>query len=384
MPRLLYLFSAINLIIGSSAFVLASIVEPLARDLGVSVASAGQATTAYAMGTALLAPALLLATGGWPRKRVLLLALALLSLGNALSALSHHLAVLLAARVLMGAGAVFVAVAAGIAVALVAPARRGQALSLVFLGMSLSYVVGVPVGAWLGLKFGWATPVWLACGMSVLALLAVALGVPRDIQAPGASFAGLGTLLKRPEVVASLGVTLLYFGAIFSVFSYIGPVLRALSVGSDTQLSLTLMMFGLSGVAGTLLGGWATDRFGAQRTLRTQLGLFFVTMSLVPLTQGHYALMLAAFMCWGVCGFGMMAPQQSRLVAIDLPRSPVLLSLNSSMMYFGMALGAALGGALLPAVGFDRLAWVGAPLALAALGLQLWSAARDAACHVPA
>ena len=379
MPRLLFLFSAINLIIGSSAFVLASIVEPLARELRVSVAAAGQATTAYAVGTALLAPLLLLATGRWPRKRVLLLALGLFTLGNGLSALSNHLALLLLARVLMGAGAVFVAVAAGIAVALVAPARRGQALSLVFLGMSLSYVIGVPVGAWLGLRFGWATPVWLACGMSALALLAVALGVPRDIQAPGASFAGLGTLLKRTEVAASLGVTLLYFGAIFSVFSYIGPVLRALSVRSNTQLSLTLMMFGLSGVCGTLLGGWATDRFGAQRTLRTQLGLFLLTMSLVPLTQGRYPLMLAAFMCWGVCGFGMMAPQQSRLVAIDLPRSPVLLSLNSSMMYFGMALGAALGGALLPAVGFERLAWVGAPLALAALGLLRWSDHRAAA-----
>jgi DHA1 family inner membrane transport protein len=374
LPRLLYLFSAINLVIGSSAFVLASIVEPLARDLGVSVAAAGQATTAYAVGTALLAPMLLLATGRWPRKRVLLLALGLFTLGNALSALSNHLALLLLARMLMGAGAVFVAVAAGIAVALVAPARRGQALSLVFLGMSLSYVVGVPVGSWLGLKFGWATPVWGACGLSALAFVAVALRVPRDIQAPGASFAGLGALLARGDVLSGLGVTLLYFGAIFCVFSYIGPVLRSLAPLSDGQLSLTLMMFGLSGVAGTLLGGWATDRFGAQRTLRTQLGLFLVTMCLVPLTQGHYELMLAAFMCWGVCGFGMMAPQQSRLVAIDLLRSPVLLSLNSSMMYFGMALGAALGGALLPAVGFDRLAWVGAPLALAALGL-LWGSA---------
>jgi predicted MFS family arabinose efflux permease len=156
-------------------------------------------------------------------------------------------------------------------------------------------------------------------------------------------------------------------------------VLRALSSLNDAQLSLTLMMFGVSGVVGTLLGGWATDRFGAQRTLRTQLGVFVLTMCLVPLTQGRYAPMLAAFMCWGVCGFGMMAPQQSRLVAIDLPRSPVLLSLNSSMMYFGMALGAALGGALLPTVGFERLAWVGAPLALCALGLLLCSAWRAGA-----
>ncbi|MGL6109656.1 MAG: MFS transporter [Rubrivivax sp.] len=376
MPRLLFLFSLINLVIGSSAFVIASILEPLARDLQVSVPAAGQAMTAYAVGTALLAPLLLLATGAWPRKHVLLLALALFTLGNVLTALADNLALLLAARVLMGGGAVFVAVAAGIAVALVEPARRGQALSLVFLGMSLSYVVGVPVGSWLGLTYGWQAPVGLAGAMSALALLAVAVLVPRDIKAPGASFAGLGGLLKRPEVVAALSVTLLYFGAIFSVFSYIGPVLRALSPLTDTQLSLTLMMFGLSGVCGTLLGGWATDRFGAQRTLRLQLALFFLTMSSVPLTQGHYLPMLAAFLCWGVAGFGMMAPQQARLVSIDIARSPVLLSLNSSMMYFGMALGAALGGALLPAVGFERLAWVGAPLALAALGLSWWTVPR--------
>jgi MFS transporter, DHA1 family, inner membrane transport protein len=90
-------------------------------------------------------------------------------------------------------------------------------------------------------------------------------------------------------------------------------------------------------------------------------------MALVPLTQGHYLPMLLAFLCWGVCGFGMMAPQQSRLVAVDLQRSPVLLSLNSSMMYFGMALGAAVGGALLPWAGFERLPWVGVPLAVAGL-----------------
>jgi len=376
MPKLLLLFSAINLVIGSSAFVLASILEPLARDLQVSVSAAGQAITAYAMGTALLAPMLLLATGSWPRKRVLMLALALFTLGNALSALSSHLALLLAARVLMGGGAVFVAVAASIAVAMVAPQRRGKALSLVFLGMSLSYVVGVPIGSWLGLTFGWQAPIWLACAMSALALLAIARLVPRDIQAPGASFAGLGALLGRSEVLASLGVTLLYFGAIFSVFSYIGPVLRALSALSDTQLALTLMMFGAAGVCGTLVGGWAADRFGAQRTLQCQLGLFFATMSVVPLTQGHYLAMLAAFMCWGVAGFGMMAPQQARLVSIDMARAPVLLSLNSSMMYFGMALGAALGGVAVSHAGFAQLPWVGAPLALAALGLLWWSAPR--------
>lgn len=374
MPRLLILFSAINLVVGSSAFVLASIVEPIAKGLGVGVAAAGQATTAYAVGTAVLAPLLLLATGGWPRKRALLVALGLFTVGNLGSALAPNLGLLLAGRLLMGAGAAYTAIAAGIAVALVEPARRGQALSLVFLGMSLSYVVGVPLGAWLGLNHGWRVPIAVATAASALSFAAVALRVPRDIRAPGASFAGLGALLARRDVLTVLGMTLLYFGAIFAVFSYIGPVLRALGSVGDTALSVTLMLFGFAGVAGTLLGGWATDRFGALPSLRVLLGAFTVVLACVPLTEGHYAPMLAAFLVWGVCGFGMMAPQQSRLVAVDLQRSPVLLSLNSSMMYFGMALGAALGGALLPVAGFARLAWVGTPLALAGLVLLLWSA----------
>ena len=343
------------------------------------MAAAGQATTAYAVGTAVIAPLLLIATGRWPRRRALLLALGLFTLGNALSALAPNLSLLLLARLLMGSGAMFTAVAAGLAVALVAPAQRGKALSLVFLGMSLSYVVGVPLGAWLGLNFGWRVPVWTATAATALCALVVAAWVPREIQAPGASFDGLGSLLRSGRVLAVLGTTLLYFGAIFSVFSYIGPVLRALAGVSDTTLSLTLMLFGCAGVAGTLLGGWATDRFGAVPSLRVQLTLFVVTMALVPLTQGHYLPMLLAFLAWGVCGFGMMSPQQSRLVAVDLQRSPVLLSLNSSMMYFGMALGAAVGGALLPWAGFERLPWVGAPLALAARALLWWSVRRSGA-----
>ena len=360
---------------------LASIVEPLALDLGVSVSAAGQATTAYAVGTALLAPLLLLATGGWPRKRALLLALALFTLGNAACALSQGLTMLLVSRLLMGAGAVFVALAASVAVAMVPAARRGQALSLVFLGMSLSYVIGVPLGAWLGLNFGWRVPIWVATAASALALCAVAALVPPALHAPGASFAGLSALLRRGEVAASLSVTLLYFAAIFCVFAYIGAVLRALNPMSDALLSLTLMMFGLAGVSGTLLGGWATDRFGSHRTLRGQLTVFVAAMCAVPLTQGHYLPMMAAFVCWGVCGFGMMAPQQARLVTIDMARSPVLLSLNSSMMYFGMALGAAVGGAALPVTGFAHLPWVGAPLALAGLGLLWWSGTRLAVPH---
>jgi MFS transporter, DHA1 family, inner membrane transport protein len=382
MPRLLYLFTLCNLIIGTGAFVTSGLVAPIAQALGVSVAAAGQAMTAYALSTAVLAPLALVWTGHWPRRRALLFGMTVFALGNLLCALAGSLTLLLLGRVLMGAGAMFTPVAAGIAVALVEPQRRGRALSLVFLGMSLSYVIGVPLGAWLGFRYGWMWPVGtvgvlaLVCSAVLFALL------PRDIAAPGASFRGLGTLLARGDVLRTMALTLLYFIAIFVVFSYIGPVLQSLTPMSTDRLSVTLMLFGLSGVAGTLVGGWANDRFGPSRSLNVQLAVLGAMMALVPLTRGHYPLLLTVMLVWGVAGFGMMSPQQSRLAAIAPAQAPILLSLNTSMLYIGTAFGAAIGGPAAEWIGFDHLAWIGVPFA--ALGWLTLHIGKPAPAAAPA
>jgi DHA1 family inner membrane transport protein len=378
MPRLLLLFSLVNLVIGSGAFALGGIVGLIAQDLGVGVPAVGQAMTAYAVSTALLAPLLLVATGGWPRKRALLLALALFTAGSALCALSSSLGLLLVGRVIMGIGASFTPLAAGVAVALVEPARRGQALSLVFLGASLSYVIGLPLGSWLGDAQGWQAAVWAGTAAAALAWLAAARWVPAQIAAPGVRFAGLGAVLRMREARAVLVMTLLYFTAIFTVFSYIGPVLRALVAMDTARLSLTLMLFGLSGVCGTLLGGAANDRFGPRPTLLLLLSLLLGMLCLLPLATGHYAAVLAVLLVWGTAGFGMMAPQQSRLAQLAPAHAPLLLSLNTSMLYLGTALGAVVGGLASPGLGFARLPWAGAPFAAGALWL-LWRSGRAAA-----
>jgi DHA1 family inner membrane transport protein len=373
MPAILWLFCLVNLVIGTGAFVLGGILAPLAGDLGVSVATAGQAMTAYALSTALLAPLVLLATGHWPRKRALLLALLLLAAGNVLCALAESFTALLVGRVLMGLGAVFTSISAGIAVATALPAQRGKALGFVFLGISLSYVVGVPLGAWLGLQYGWQVPIWLVVGLCALALAAVARWVPSAIDAPGASFAGLGSLLARRDVLGVLAMTLLYFIAIFAVFSYIGPVLQALSPMGGERLSVTLALFGLSGVAGTLIGGMANDRFGSRRTLAVQLAVLGSTMALLPMSSGSWPVLMLLLLVWGTAGFGMMVPQQSRLAALAPSQAPVLLSLNASMLYLGTAGGAIIGGALASSLGFAQLSWAGVPFVAAAL-VVLWLA----------
>lgn len=372
MPPLLYLFALTNLVIGTGAFVLSGVIKLASEGLGVSVAAAGQAMTAYAFASAFLAPVLMVLTGKWARKRALQAALLLYGLGCLLCALAPNLSTLLLGRIMMGTGAMFTPLAAGLTVAMVPPQMRARALALSFLGIGMSYAIGLPIGTWLGFHVDWRAPLWLVTACCALALLASSVLLPTNIEAPGASFAGLGALMRHTGVLRVLVRSLLYFMAIFSVFAFVGPVLQALNPLSANALSATLVMFGLAGVIGTFLGGWSADRFGPVPTLGFNLGILCTMMALVPLTQDHYLLCVTVFIVWGLAGFALMAPQQSRLAHLMPMHTPLLLSLNASMMYIGTAMGAAISGAVLDTIGFEKLAWVGLPLALLALTTVWW------------
>ncbi len=371
MPPILYLFALTNLVVGTGAFVLTGILKPVSDDLGVSVAAAGQAMTAYALASAFLSPFLIVATGQWLRKRAIQCALILFFIGTVVCALSPTLGALLGGRVLMGMGSMYSALASGLVVAMVAPAVRARVLALVFSGVSLSYAIGLPLGTWLGFNYGWHAPMALVALCCLLALVALSVALPREIKAPGASFAGLGAMLRRPAILRVWLRTLLYFIAIFTVFAYVGPVLQALHPMPAQQLTFTLVLFGISGIVGTFAGGWASDRFGPIRALRINLAVFIATLLCVPLTQGSYPLLITVFIVWGIAGFSLAAPQMSRLTSLEPSQAPLLLSLNASMIYLGTALGAVVSGALLGSLGFTKLAWVGVPFAAAAYA-SLW------------
>ncbi len=367
MPRILYFFTLCNLVIGSGAFILGGILQPVSTALSISVAAAGQAMTAYAVATAVLAPLLIVLTANWPRKRAIQLALALFAAGNLVCALAPSLTVLLLGRVLMGAGAMFTAAVAALAVTLVPPALVGRALSTTFLGMSISYAVALPIGAWLGFEYGWRIPVWLCVAASMAALLAATVLLPKGAATARISFSGFKTAAGQSAVLRVWLRTLLFFIAIFSVFAYVGPVLLALNTMSSVTLSVVLAFFGMAGVVGTIVGGWANDRFGSLRTIAVQLTVLVAMMCVLPLTEGNLPATVATLVVWGVAGFGMTAPQQSRLVSLSPGQAPLLLSLNSSMLYLGTALGAVVSGASISMVGFAHLGWIGAPFGLLAL-----------------
>jgi DHA1 family inner membrane transport protein len=374
LPRLLYLFGLVNLVIGTAAFMNAGLLVPMAQSFGVGVGAVGQATTVYSLATALLAPAFLVATAGLAPRVALAIALSLFAAGNVATALALDLTTLLGARVLMGSGSAATAMMAGLAVAIAPVERRAQALSIVFVGMSLSYVTGIPLATWVGLGWGWRMPVWAAVVLTLLAALALWKALPAARQGvTGPSLRGAAKLLRQRAVLAVFSLTLVYFIAIFSVFSYMGPVLKSLKPLEPGALSAIISVFGVAGVVGTLSGGRAADRLGARRSLTLSLSGLSLCLLLLPLTAGHLWAMVAVLMVWGVCGFSMMAPQQVRLAQLAGPDTPLALSLNNSMLYLGIALGAAVGGAALSHLEPRYLPWVGAPFAMVALIWLRWS-----------
>jgi DHA1 family inner membrane transport protein len=374
LPRLLYLFGLVNLVIGTAAFMNAGLLVPMAKSFGVGVGAVGQATTVYSLATALLAPAFLVATAGLAPGVALAIALVLFAAGNVVTALAPDLITLLGARVLMGCGSAATAMMAGLAVAIAPIERRAQALSIVFVGMSLSYVTGIPLATWVGLGWGWRLPVWAAVVLTLLAAGALWKALPAARQGvTGPSLRGAAALLRQRAVLAVFSLTLVYFIAIFSVFSYMGPVLKSLKPLEPGALSAVISVFGVAGVVGTLSGGRAADRLGARRSLTLSLSGLSLCLLLLPLTAGHLWAMVAVLMVWGVFGFSMMAPQQVRLAQLAGPDTPLALSLNNSMLYLGIALGAAVGGAALSHLEPRYLPWVGAPFAMVALCWLRWS-----------
>jgi DHA1 family inner membrane transport protein len=372
--RLLLLFAAVNLLIGSAAFMNTGLLEPMAESLGTSVAAVGQTTTLYAVATAVLAPVVLTLTGRMSRRGALAAVFAVFTLGNALTALAPDLPTLLAARVLMGAGSATTALMAGLTVGLVPGDRRARALSIVFLGISLSYVTGVPLAAWAGLGWGWRVPAWIVTGLCALATVMLWRSVPGERQPEAPSvLAGAGALLRNPRLWSVYSLTFSYFVAIFTVFAYVGPMLVALVPMERAGLSASISAFGVAGVVGTLLGGRAADRLGPRRTLLGGLALLAASLALLPLTRGHAWAMLPVVMVWGGAGFCLMAPQQLRLARIAGPQTPLALSLNSSVLYLGTAAGAALGGVAIAHLDPGDLAWVGSPVALLAWAWAAWS-----------
>ncbi|MFJ9846471.1 MFS transporter [Kitasatospora sp. NPDC101155] len=384
MPVRLLLLALGTFAMGTDSMVVAGILGPISTDLGVPVGAAGQLVTVFALGYALLAPPLAAATARWPRRRLLLSALALFSAANALSALAPTYGLLLATRVLAAAGAaLYTPTANAVATTLVTPERRGRALATVLGGMTVATALGVPLGTWIG-RADWRLTMWLvtALGLAALAGLAVLL---RDLPAPTAAptLAARLAPLGRRRVLGAAATTLAFFLAFQSVYIYLATAVSGATGGNTNRLGLILLTTGVMSVAGSWLGGRLVDRAGVRRVLLAGSALAAGAFAALPWLGRSMPGSLAYAVVVPLAGWAVSVALPHRLASIDPANAPVLISLNSSALYLGTAAGGVAGSAAIAVLGGRWFPLAAAVLALVACAIAA-ATTRDQRGTAPA
>uniref|UniRef100_UPI0006E26728 MFS transporter n=1 Tax=Streptomyces graminilatus TaxID=1464070 RepID=UPI0006E26728 len=295
--------------IGTTEFVMMGLLPDVAADLGVSIPSAGHLVSAYALGVVIGAPLLVAATARIPRRKVLIGLMVLFVAGNALSAFAPTYDYLLAARFLSGLphGAFF-GVGAVVATSMVAPERKARSVSLMFLGLTVANVVGVPVATAMGQQLGWRVTFLGVSVIGVAAIAALALLIPHDrAGAPVAGLRGELAALKSLPVWLALGTTVTGFGALFSAYSYIAPMLTDSAGYADSSVTLLLALFGVGATIGNLLGGRLADH-SMRGTLFGGLVSMIVVLALFPLLMSTEWSAALAVVLLGVSSFVAGSP----------------------------------------------------------------------------
>lgn len=373
--------------IGVTEFVIMGLLLQVSADLSVSVSVAGVLISGYALGVVVGAPAMTALTAAWPRKRTLLVLMGVFIVGNVICALAPNYATLMLARVVTAfAHGTFFGVGSVVATGLVATDRRASAIAIMFTGLTVANILGVPFGTWLGQAYGWRTTFWAVALIGVLALAVIALFVPRDGAAPARPDwrADLRALSRAP-VLLGLLTTVLGFGGMFAVFTYIAPILTEVSGFAESAVSPILLVFGAGLIAGNLLGGRLADRWPVPAVLGSLL-LLAVVLGLMTFAVQSRILAVVFVGLLGAAAFATVPPLQMWVLSkVDGAGQSLASSFNIAAFNLGNAIGAWLGGAVIDSgAGLTALPWVAALVPLAAIAAALWSLRLEqAAAHKP-
>jgi predicted MFS family arabinose efflux permease len=368
MPRYLIWLALGAFAIGTEGFMIAGILPLVAADLSVSVPLAGQLVTAFALAYALGAPAITVATGRLERKSTLLASICAFGLANILAASSHSYTALMASRIFLGlAAGAFFPIASGYAAMAVAPAQRGRALALIYSGLTIATIVGVPLGTAMGHRLGWRATFIGVAVLSAVALLGIAAGLPRVASPPVPGLLDRLRIAARPEILAVLALTILGFAGYNIVYPYLSPLLTTIAGFQGDGIALVLFVYGLSAAAGNFLGGYGADKWNVRRYLLVVLAILIVVYCGFSFLAAHTvapeigrSITIVLVVVFGLAGWMFPATQQFRLVRLAGPLAPVALSLNSSGIYLGTSLGAFLGSIALASGSVAALGWAGA------------------------
>ena len=383
MPIALLALTISAFAIGTTEFVIVGLLPTIAADLHVTLPSAGLLVSLYALGVAVGAPVLTALTGKLPRKMLLLALMVLFTAGNLLAWQAPGYESLVAARILTGlAHGVFFSIGSTIATSLVPKEKAASAIAIMFTGLTVALVTGVPLGTFIGQHFGWRETFLAVSALGVVAFIGSLLYVPKDIQhTKPASLLAQMQVLAQPRLLLVYAMTAVGYGGSFIAFTFLAPILQQVAGFGESAVGVVMLVYGVSVAAGNIWGGKLADRRGPVDALKIIfLGLAAVLLALT-FTAPHPWLVVLTVLLWGAVAFGNVAGLQVYVVQQAEHYTPravdVASGLNIAAFNLGIAGGAWGGGHIVEHLGLVHTGWIGALVVLGAYGLTVLSGRLD-------
>ena len=375
--------------IGTTEFVIVGLLPTIAQDLGVNLPSAGLLVSLYALGVAIGAPVLTALTGKVPRKTLLLTLMVLFTLGNLLAWKAPGYETLVVARILTGlAHGVFFSIGSTIATSLVPKEKAASAIAIMFTGLTVALVTGVPLGTFIGQHFGWRETFLAVSALGLVAFVGSLLYVPSTIRhSKPASLLQQVQVLGQPRLLLVYAMTAVGYGGSFIAFTYLAPILQQVSGLGASAVGLVMLVYGVSVAFGNIWGGKLADRRGPVAALKLIFLLLALVLLLLTFTAPHPVLVIITVLLWGAVAFGNVAGLQVYVVQQAEHFTPravdVASGLNIAAFNLGIAGGAWGGGLIVEHLGLIHTGWIGALVVLGAFGLTALSGRLDRKNPIP-
>ncbi|WP_406343525.1 MFS transporter [Streptomyces sp. NBC_00648] len=364
--------------IGTTEFVIMGLLPEVADTFDVTIPMAGYLVTGYALGVVLGAPLMTVLGTRISRKRMLMLLMGFFIVGNVLSAVAPVFGLMLAGRIVASlAHGAFFGIGSVVAADLVAPEKKAGAIAMMFTGLTVANVIGVPLGTLVGQQIGWRTTFFIVAALGVVGLLGVAKLVPDLPRAEGVRLRHEIAAFRNVQVLLAMAMTVLGFGGVFAAITYITPMMTHVTGYADGSVTWLLVLFGLGMVAGNLIGGRFADR-ALMPMLYVSLSGLAVVLALFTLTAHDKTASAVTVFLIGALGFATVPPLQKRVLDQAAGAPTLASAMNIGAFNLGNALSAWLGGLVIAAgLGYTAPNWVGATLAASAVVLAVVSSALE-------
>lgn len=383
MPLALWALTLSAFAIGTTEFVIVGLVPTIANDLGVSLPSAGLLVSLYAVGVAIGAPVLTALTGRWNRKVVLISLMGLFVMGNLLAWQAPSYETLIIARILTGlAHGVFFSIGSMIATSLVSKDKEASAIAIMFTGLTVALVTGVPLGTWIGQHFGWRATFLVVSSLGIIALIGSAVLVPKNLkQSIPATFKEQLQVIVKPRLLLVYLMTILGYGGTFTAFTYLAPILEQQTGFAPSAIGLIMLVYGVSVAVGNIWGGKLADKRGPISALSIIFSALTIILLAFTFTMESKVAAVLTILIWGAFAFGNVPGLQLYVVKQAKKHTPnavdVASGLNIAAFNIGIALGSITGGLVVEHMELKDTAWIGAVVSLLALIVTRYSGRLD-------